>query len=108
MNTTWYEVEEAIQRWAKDDWLAGNYDADSVDDWAHETADGCEYTIYYHHQIDLWRDSDYVQSFEDIVFHARGIQERMQACVYYAIHETCLTAAQRIIESEDACTPTKA
>ena len=104
MSTTWYEVEQAIQQWAQDDWRSGNYDADTADDWAHETADGCEYTIYYHHQIDLWRDSDYVRSFEDMVFGFEEIQERMQACVYYAIHETCLNAASDVILSEGTFT----
>jgi len=102
--TNWYEVEQDIQRWAKDDWDLGHYDPDSADDWAHETADGCEYTIYYHHQIDLWRDSDYVRSFEDMVFGFEEIQERMQACVYYAIHETCLNAASDVILSNSVLT----
>jgi len=98
--TTWYEVEQDIQRWAKDDWLAGYYDADSADEWAHETADGCEYTIYYHHQNALWADSPYVQSFEDMVFGVEDIQQRIQACVYYAIQEVCLKAASEVILSD--------
>ena len=98
--TTWYEVEQAIQQWAKDDWLSGNYDADSIDEWAHETADGCEYTIYYHHQNALWAESPYVQSFEDMVFGVEDTQQRIQACVYYAINETCLNAASEVILSD--------
>jgi hypothetical protein len=102
--TTWYEVEQAIQRWAKDEWLAGYYTDGSADEWAHYTADGCEYTIYYHHQIDLWRDSDYVRSFEDMAFGIEDIQDRMQACVYYAIYEACLNAASEVIMSEGTFT----
>lgn len=91
--TTWYEVEQAIQRWAKDDWDMGHYDADSADDWAHETADGCEYTIYYHHANSLWMDSDYVRSWEDMIYGVDDIQQAITACVFYAIQETCLLAA---------------
>jgi hypothetical protein len=104
MSTTWYDVEQAIYRWAKDEWLAGYYTNDSADEWAHYTADGCEYTIYYHHQIDLWRDSDYVRSFEDMAFGIEDIQDRMQACVYYAIYEACLNAASDVIMSEGTFT----
>jgi hypothetical protein len=100
MSTTWYDVEESIRRWATDDWAAGYYDADNVDEWAHDTADGCEYTIYYHHQNALWADSAYVQSFEDMVYGIDDdIQQRIQACVYYAIYEECLNAARHQIES---------
>jgi len=104
--TTWYEVEQAIQQWAKDDWLSGNYDADSIDEWAHETADGCEYTIYYHHANSLWLDSDYVRSFEDMVFGTEDIQERITACVYYAIQETCLLAAYEMSKESVLATDT--
>jgi hypothetical protein len=107
MSTTWYDVEEAIYRWAKDDWLAGYYDANSADEWAHDTADGCEYTIYYHHQNALWADSAYVQSFEDMVYGIDDdIQQRIQACVYYAIYEACLNATSEVILSDGVFTTT--
>ena len=104
MSTTWYEVEQAVKQWAKDDWDMGNYDDTNADEWAHETADGCEYTIYYHHQNSLWADSDYVQSFEDMVYGADTTQQRIQACVYYAIYEACLNAASDVILSEGVFT----
>jgi hypothetical protein len=98
MSTTWYDVEQSVRAWAKDDWLAGYYDADDADEWAQDTADGCEYTIYYHHQNALWADSDYVQSFEDQVFGVESTQERIQACVFYAINEACLESATEVAE----------
>jgi hypothetical protein len=93
MSTTWYDVQDSVTEWAKSDWLNGDYDLETVDDWAHETADGCEYVIYYHHQNALWSSSDYVQSFEDMVYGVDDTQQRIQACVYYAISEACLEAA---------------
>lgn len=96
--TTWHEVEKNIQEWAVQDFLDGQYDEDNADEWAHETADGCEYTIYYHHQNALWADSAYVQSFEDMVYGVDDIQQKIQACVYYAIYETALAAATEAIE----------
>lgn len=100
--TTWHEVRNAIDEWAKNDWLAGYYSQDNVDEWAHETADGCEYTIYYHHQNALWADSAYVQSFEDMVYGVDDIQSKIQACVYYAIYESCMEAAAEVMESDGA------
>ena len=97
--TTWYEVEETVQEWAVQDFLAGQYDEENVDQWAHETADGCEYTIYYHHQNALWADSAYVQSFEDMAYGVDDIQDKIQACVYYAIYETALAAGQSAVEN---------
>ena len=107
-STTWYEVEQAIQRWAKDDWLSGYYsdEDDNVERWAHETADGCEYTIYYRHQNDLWADSAYVQSFEDMVYGAESVQDTIQACVYYAIYEKCLEAAYEVMEIDSVLATT--
>lgn len=98
MATTWHDVETAVAEWARYDWLNGYYDSESVHEWAHETADGCEYVIYYHHQNDLWREPE-VQKYEDDTY-GDDIQNRIMQCVYLAIYEALLDAAADVMESD--------
>ena len=102
MTTTWSEVKESVHEWALTDWLNGQYDEETLDEWAHETADGCHYVIYYRHQDDLWTEGTVTPVHEAEVFidwPNGDIQERIQACVYYAIREACEDAALQAIEN---------
>lgn len=107
MSTTWHEVETAIQEWARCDWLSGCYDSESVYEWAHETTDGCEYVIYYHHQDSLWTEGTLTPVHEaevniDWLSSDADIQQRIQACVYSAIYEALVDAANNVMESDSA------
>lgn len=101
MGTTWHEVKESIHEWALTDWLNGQYDEDTLDEWANETADGCQYVIYYRHQDDLWTEGTVTPVHEaevNIDWLDGDIQERIQSCVYYAIYEELLTAGNEAME----------
>lgn len=98
MSTTWYHVQQDIEAWAYQDFMDGHLTYDNLHEWARETADGCEYTIYYHHQIALWADSDYVRSFEDIIEPTNDIQQAMGLCTYIAIEEECVRVGEQTIE----------
>ena len=107
MSTTWSEVQESINTWALSDWLNGQYedDEDSIETWAHETADGCEYVIYYRHQDDLWAEGTLTPVHEaevELDWLDGDIQQRIQACVYYAIRQACEAAALSAIEEHHA------
>lgn len=99
MSTTWQQVQEDIKEWARIDWLNGNYDEETVADWAHETADGCQYVIYYRHQDDLWCEGTItpVHEAESYINPTGDIQERIQACVYLAIYEALVEAAHEVM-----------
>lgn len=103
MSTTWHQVQESINTWAVVDWLNGQYteDEDSLYTWAHETADGCEYVIYYRHQDDLWAEGTLTPVHEaevNLDWLDGDIQERIQACVYYAIYDALIEAGREAIE----------
>lgn len=102
MSTTWYEVEQSIQDWVKDAWQSGDLTPDTVDDWAAETAESCEYVVYYDHQNDLWANSSEVRNMEDhfAVNPETGIQDRIRICVYEAILSELARAAYQLIEEE--------
>lgn len=102
MSTTWYEVEQSIQDWVKDAWQSGDLTPDTVDDWAVETAESCEYVVYYDHQNDLWANSSEVRHMEDDLFISTdmGIQDRIRTCVFEAILSELARAAYQLIEEE--------
>ena len=95
MSTTWKQVHDDIRHWARIDWLNGNYDEETVADWASETADGCQYVIYYRHQDDLWCEGTItpVHEAEADIDPKGDIQDRIQACVFWAIYTALVDAA---------------
>ena len=100
MSTTWSEVQESINTWALSDWLNGQYDEYTLDDWAQQTADGCEYVIYYRHQDDLWTEGTITPVHEveaELEWLDGDIQTRIQACVFWAIYNALVDAGQEAI-----------
>lgn len=106
MPTTWRQVHAAVQEWARQDWLSGYYSADNIYDWADETADGCEYVIYYQHQDDLWCEGTITPVHEiETELSSEGIlsgdiQQRIQACVYFAIRNALVDAANETMKHD--------
>ena len=101
MSTTWNQVVRDIQEWARWDWHNGQFTCiDDIPQWAEETADGCEYTIYYHHQNDLWAYNE-VREYEEYTYERDDIQTRIQHCVFLAIREACTEAALAVMEDEN-------
>lgn len=55
----WSDVVADARSWVADAIASGDLDvsdADSVDTWVHETADGCAHVVYYVNSFGLWSD----------------------------------------------------
>ena len=105
MSTTWREVKQDIETWAVTDWLSGQYDEYTLEDWAQQTADGCQYVIYYRHQDDLWTEGTITPVHEaeaELDWLDGDIQTRIQACVFWAIYNALVQAGQEAIEENHA------
>lgn len=99
--TTWWDVRMSVDAWARYGWQTGEFTCmDDIPQWAEETADGCEFTIYYHHQNDLW-GCDEVTKYEDDTYERDDIQTRIQHCVFIAIREACVEAALSVMEDPE-------
>jgi hypothetical protein len=97
---TWNEVLRNVQEWARYDWRNRHFtDEDDVYQWAHETADGCEYVIYYAHQNELWNYPE-VRQYEDGTY-GDDIQRRIGECVYLAVYEACIDAALAVMQDDE-------
>lgn len=104
--TTWREVTESCDRWIEGDTASGDLTWDTLDEWAEQTADGCEYTIYYSHQDALWcegtvtpvHDAEAELSAEGVL--SGDIQDRIGQCVFWAIREYLTTAGERYLRSQ--------
>ena len=100
--TTWWEAKQNINEWIKHDWLNGDMGA-TVNDifvYACETAEGCEYVIYYYHQRDLWAESYEVRAYQDDAIEAgcTDVESIQEFCVYHAIKDHITEAAPEIIK----------
>ena len=101
--TTWREVTEACDRWIESDAQHGNLTWDNFDEWAHETADGCEYAIYYRHHDALWCEGAVTPVHEvEAELSAQGIlsgdiQDRIQQCVFSAIRDYLFYASEKYL-----------
>ena len=99
---------EELDSWIKSDIEYGNLDIDSEDDrerYAHETADGCSYVIYFGKALALWIDDMAVSDFEGealemLAFEPSTISigQIASACAYLAIRAALLSAMDELRE----------
>ena len=100
--TNWYEATRDLDSWILSDWLNGNIedDEDSMYEYAHETADSCEYSTYYYQQRALWDSSALVRDYQgDAIDAGCDHVESIQAyCVYQAISDYLVETIPQVIE----------
>lgn len=73
----WSDVVADARSWVADAIASGDLDvsdADAVDRWVHETADGCEHVIYYVNGFGLWSDPSCPVDDDDLGYEDIGSQ----------------------------------
>ena len=74
--------------------------ADGIYEYAHETADGSAYVIYYGWQRELWADSADIRAYEDDAIDSGcdDVASIQQYCVYMAISDAITETLNELLE----------
>lgn len=91
MSNKWDSVQATLDSWVEAAFESGDLPGDDVERWVHETADGCEFVIWWSEVMDIWNSSPEVQDFEwsaaELFTPQQSILERMTLVVYLAIED---------------------
>ena len=95
MSNKWESVQATLDSWVEAAFESGDLPGDGsehdVERWVHETADGCEFVIWWSEVMDIWNSSPEVQDFEwsaaECFTAHQTILERMTIVVLLAIED---------------------
>lgn len=85
--SSWVEVESDAHEWVADAIASGDLDvsdSDAVDQWVHETADGCGHVIWTRNNWGIWSDVSCPVDEDDLEL-AGGIGAQLTAYAYAAV-----------------------
>jgi hypothetical protein len=101
--STWWEVRLDAESWVEDAVHSGDLDLDDrdmVEQWMHETADGCSHVIYYDNAYGLYRDNECPVPEDENP--TGSIANQLTIYAYEAVRYALELAVDKFKEDEDA------